>query len=51
MKWMIEKELKFNGKRVRALVPNPKTSREKALKRFEELMGRVVERKIKKVSA
>lgn len=48
---MIEKELKFNGKKVKAWVPNLKTSRKEALKRFEELIGKVIERKIKKVSA
>lgn len=51
MKWLIEKELKFNGRRVKAFVPNPKTSREEALKRFDELIGILVNRKIKKVSA
>lgn len=45
MKWLIQKELEFNGKKVKALVPNPKVSREKALKRFEELTEEIVRSK------
>lgn len=48
MKWLIQKDLEFNGKKVKALVPNPKVPREKALKRFEELLEEVV--RSKKVS-
>jgi len=51
MRWVIKKELKFNGKKVKALVPNPKTSRREALKRFEELLEKVIEKELKKVSA
>ena len=45
MKWVIPKELKLNGKTVNAWVPNPKVSRKKALKRFDELLGEVVRSK------
>ena len=51
MRWVIERELKFNGKKVKALVPNPKTSRKEALERFEKLIGEVVKRRVRKVSA
>lgn len=51
MRWVIEAELKFNGKKVKALVPNTKTSREEALGRLAELIGEIVKRRVRKVSA
>ena len=38
MKWTIEKEIDLHGRKVKAIVPNPKVSKELAFKRFKELL-------------
>lgn len=43
-KWVIEKEITLNGRKVKAWVPNPEIPREKALKRFIELLDKVAAR-------
>jgi hypothetical protein len=43
-KWVIEKEIILNGRKVKAWVPNPEIPREKALKRFIELTERIARR-------
>lgn len=43
-KWVIEKEIILNGRKVKAWVPNPEIPREKALKRLEKLLDKVIAR-------
>jgi hypothetical protein len=43
-KWVIEKEIILNGRKVKAWVPNPEIPRDKALKRFIELTERIARR-------
>lgn len=45
MKWTIEKEIELHGRKVKAVVPNPKVPRELAFKRFKELVEEVAKRK------
>ena len=42
----IKKTLVLNGKKVEAWVPDPKISREEALKRFKKTIKEIVARKI-----
>jgi len=44
-KWVIKKEIKLHGKKVKAVVPNPKVSREHAFERFKELLKEVAKHK------
>lgn len=44
-KWVIEKEIELHGRKVKAVVPNPKVRRELAFKRFKELVEEVARRK------
>ncbi|MEM5797714.1 MAG: hypothetical protein QXD72_02225 [Candidatus Aenigmatarchaeota archaeon] len=45
MKWVIEKEIELHGRKVKAVVPNPKVSREQAFRRFKELTEEIARRK------
>lgn len=45
MKWTIEKEIELHGRKVKAIVPNPKVPRELAFKRFIELTKEIAKRK------
>lgn len=45
MKWVIEKEIELHGRKMKAIVPNPKVPREEAFKRFTELLKEAARQK------
>lgn len=44
-KWVIEKEIELHGRKVKAVIPNPKVPRELVFKRFKELTEEIARRK------